>query len=120
MLRIGDFARLGGVTVRALRHYEAERLLAPAQVDPDTGYRSYAFDQLAALDRILALRDLGFPLGDIRAIVTSDARADALVQRLALQRSRLAAELEKQAARLRRLQALQAAIEHDPAAPELS
>jgi DNA-binding transcriptional MerR regulator len=120
MLRIGDFARLGGVTVRALRHYEAQRLLAPAQVDPDTGYRSYAFDQLAALDRILALRDLGFPLGDIRAILASDARADALVQRLALQRSRVAAELEKQAARLRRLQALQAAIEHDSAAPELS
>ena len=41
MLRIGDFARLGGVTVRALRHYEAEGLLAPAQVDEATGYRSY-------------------------------------------------------------------------------
>src|SRR5438067_265179 len=62
MLRIGDFARLGGVTVRALRHYEAKGLLAPAQVDPATGYRSYKFDQLAALDRVLALRDLGFPL----------------------------------------------------------
>src|SRR5436305_358255 len=69
MLRIGDFARLGGVTVRALRHYEAKGLLAPAQVDPATGYRSYKFDQLAALDRVLALRDLGFPLADVRALL---------------------------------------------------
>jgi DNA-binding transcriptional MerR regulator len=36
MLRIGDFARLAGVMVRALRHYEAERLLAPAHVDEAT------------------------------------------------------------------------------------
>jgi len=37
MLRIGDFARLGGVTVRALRHYDEEGLLAPARVDEATG-----------------------------------------------------------------------------------
>jgi hypothetical protein len=53
-------------------------------------------------------------------MLASEAGTDALVRRLALQRSRLAAELERQAARLRRLQALQAAIAHDPAAPELS
>ena len=70
MLRIGDFARLGGVTVRALRHYEAEGLLASAQVDEATGYRSYRFEQLAALDRILALRDLGFSLAEIRDLVS--------------------------------------------------
>ena len=41
MLRIGDFARLGRVTVKALRHYEEEGLLAPREVDPATGYRRY-------------------------------------------------------------------------------
>ena len=71
MLRIGDFARLGGVTVRALRHYDEERLLAPARVDEATGYRSYQFDQLGALDRILALRDLGFSLADVRCSPTT-------------------------------------------------
>src|SRR5882672_10865761 len=73
MLRIGDFARLGGVTVRALRHYEDEGLLAPAHVDEVTGYRSYQFEQLAALDRILALRDLGFSLADVGALLASNA-----------------------------------------------
>ncbi len=92
MLRIGDFARLAGVTVRALRHYEAERLLAPAHVDEATGYRSYRFEQLTQIDRILALRDLGFPLADIRGLLTSDAD----------------------------VRALQRAIAADPAAPELS
>ncbi|HYS07489.1 MAG TPA: MerR family transcriptional regulator [Myxococcales bacterium] len=120
MLRIGDFARLAGVTVRALRHYEAERLLAPAHVDEATGYRSYRFEQLTQIDRILALRDLGFPLADIRGLLTSDADVRALEQRLRQQRARLAAEVERQTSRLRRLEALQRAIAADPAAPELS
>jgi len=120
MLRIGDFARLAGVTVRALRHYEAERLLAPAHVDAATGYRSYRFEQLGALDRILALRDLGFSLADVRGLVASDADVRALAQRLRQQRARLAAEVERQTSRLRRLEALQRAIASDPAAPELS
>jgi DNA-binding transcriptional MerR regulator len=119
MLRIGDFARLGGVTVRALRHYDTEGLLAPAHVDPATGYRSYGFDQLAALDRVLALRDLGFKLTDVRALLGSATDSASLVRRLGQQHSRLAAGLEAQTARLRRLEALQAAISRDPAAAEL-
>src|SRR5689334_374239 len=103
MLRIGDFARLSGVTVRALRHYESEGLLAPARVDAETGYRSYGFDQLAAIDRILALRDLGFPLAEIRALLASPADVRALSRRLRAQRARLAAEVERQTARLRRI-----------------
>jgi len=120
MLRIGDFARLGGVTVRALRHYEDEGLLAPAHVDEVTGYRSYQFEQLAALDRILALRDLGFSLADVGALLASNADVRSLTERLSQQRARLAAELERHASRLRRLEALQRAIAADPAAPELS
>jgi hypothetical protein len=42
MFSIGEFARLGGVSVRALRHYDEIGLLRPATVDPDTGYRGYA------------------------------------------------------------------------------
>src|SRR5438552_16863774 len=110
MLRIGDFARLGGVTVRALRHYEAKGLLAAAQVDPATGYRSYRFDQLAALDRVLALRDVGFPLADVRALLACATDTAPLVRRLGEQRERLAAELGMQTDRVRRLAEIQAAI----------
>lgn len=41
MFTIGDFARLGRVSVRMLRHYDSIGLLRPAAVDPHTGYRSY-------------------------------------------------------------------------------
>jgi DNA-binding transcriptional MerR regulator len=113
MLRIGDFARLAGVTVRALRHYEAEGLLQPAQVDAATGYRSYRFDQLADLDRIVALRDLGFSLADVRSLLANPADVDALSARLKLQRARLAEEVERQTARLRRLESLRRALDSD-------
>jgi DNA-binding transcriptional MerR regulator len=117
---IGDFARLGGVTVRALRHYEAEGLLSPAHVDVRTGYRSYTFEQLAALDRVLALRDLGFSLADVRELIASEGGIAALAERVRQQRARLTAEVERQASRLRRLEALQHAIAADPAAAGLS
>ena len=120
MLRIGDFARLGGVTVRALRHYEAQGLLAPAHVDERTRYRSYRFEQLAALDRILALRDLGFSLADVRELIANAAGVAAIAERVRQQRVRLATEVERQTSRLRRLEALQHAIAADPAAAELS
>ncbi len=120
MLRIGDFARLAGLSVRALRHYEAEGLLTPARVDERTGYRFYAYDQLAAIDQVLALRDLGFGLADIRALLSSRGDVQALGARLRRQRERLAAELARQAARLRKLDALQRAVAADPDAPELS
>ena len=54
-MNIGDFARLGGISVRMLRHYDALGLLVPASVDPFTGYRRYDARQLERLNRILAL-----------------------------------------------------------------
>jgi DNA-binding transcriptional MerR regulator len=59
MLSIGEFARLGRVSPRTIRHYGDVGILAPAHVDPATGYRSYELRQLADLRRILVLRELG-------------------------------------------------------------
>ena len=78
MFGIGAFARLGGVSVRTLHHYDELGLLAPAHVDPDTGYRWYEAEQLARLNRILALRDLGFALGDIGPVLADPVSADEL------------------------------------------
>jgi len=49
------FARLGGVSVRTLRHYDEIGLPRPAAVDPDTGYRGYSAAQLGQINRIMAL-----------------------------------------------------------------
>jgi DNA-binding transcriptional MerR regulator len=59
MFSIGEFARLGTVSVRALRHDDEIGLLRPAKVDPETGYRGYSADQLGRLNRIVALKELG-------------------------------------------------------------
>jgi DNA-binding transcriptional MerR regulator len=65
MYVIGTLARLAGVSVRSLRHYDDVGLLTPASVDPKSGHRWYRPDQLHRLHRILALRDLGLSLSAI-------------------------------------------------------
>ncbi len=65
-LKIGEFSRLGRVTVRALRHYEEIDLLVPEIVDQFTGYRYYAVGQLQKLQSITTLRSLGYKLEEIR------------------------------------------------------
>ncbi len=72
LLPIGRFARLTGLTVGALRHYDDEGVLAPADVDAATGYRRYRRDQLATARAIAALRDLELSLPAIRSLLESD------------------------------------------------
>jgi DNA-binding transcriptional MerR regulator len=67
--RIGEFAELSGVSTKTLRYYEKIGLLRPAAVDARTRYRSYATAQLRDLSSILALRELGLPLLEIRAFL---------------------------------------------------
>ncbi len=69
MFNIGEFARLGGVSARTLRHYDEIGLLRPATVDPDTGYRGYSAAQLGQLTRIMALKELGLSLPQVRRLI---------------------------------------------------
>ena len=69
MIEIGDFSKLSQVSVKALRLYDEMGLLKPARVDNFTGYRYYSADQLPRLNRILALKDLGFSLGQIAQLL---------------------------------------------------
>lgn len=79
MFRIGDFSRLGQVSIKTLHHYDEMGLLRPARVDQDTGYRYYAADQLAALHRILTLKGLGFSLQEV-ADVLGNAPANMRIE----------------------------------------
>jgi DNA-binding transcriptional MerR regulator len=72
MFTIGDFARHGRVSARMLRHYDALGLLRPARTDPFTGYRHYSADQLATLNRIIALKGLGLTLQQVGRILEDD------------------------------------------------
>ena len=89
LLPIGRFARLAGLSIGALRHYDAHGLLSPARVDGDTGYRSYRRDQLETARMIRSLREVELPLPEIRRLLDADA---AERQRLlATHRSRMEA-----------------------------
>ncbi len=90
MLNIGEFARLGQVSVRMLRHYDGIGLLNPAQVDPWSGYRYYAAVQLHRLNRIIALKGLGFTLEQVRSIVDAEVSGEELRGMLRLRRAELA------------------------------
>jgi DNA-binding transcriptional MerR regulator len=64
--RIGEFAKLGGVSVKTLRFYDEVGLLRPGSVDPLTRYRGYRAEQLQDLAAIVTLKDLGASLREIR------------------------------------------------------
>jgi DNA-binding transcriptional MerR regulator len=111
MLTIGQFARLGQVSPRMLRHYDELGLLRPAYVDPDSGYRIYGVDQLVRLHRLVALRDLGFGLEQIAGLLDGEPSLDELRGMLRLRRAQLAQQLDDEQARLRRVDAHLRAIE---------
>jgi DNA-binding transcriptional MerR regulator len=116
MFSIGEFARLGAVSVRTLRHYDEIGLLRPARVDPDTGYRSYSADQLGQLNRIVALKELGLSLtqvGQLLAGITLDELRGMLV----LRRAQLEQEVQAQQSQLRGVEARLSYIEREGAMP---
>src|SRR3954468_622414 len=104
MLSIGDFARLAGVSVRMLRHYDALGLLRPARVDPDSGYRSYTTAQLDRVNRLVALKDLGFSLEDCGRLLGDDVPVEQLRGMLRLRRAELAAQIEADRVRLEQVE----------------
>lgn len=68
LYKIGMFAQMNHVTVKALRFYEEQELLLPAYVDGENGYRYYTMNQMADIQRITALKQAGFTLYDIKLI----------------------------------------------------
>jgi MerR family transcriptional regulator, thiopeptide resistance regulator len=74
-LTVGAVARMAGVTVRTLHHYDEIGLLTPSGRS-NAGYRRYADEDLERLQRILFYRELGFGLDQIKTVMT-DGTADA-------------------------------------------
>lgn len=68
LYKIGMFAQMNHVTVKALRFYEEQGLLFPAHVDDESGYRYYTLNQMAVVHQITALKCAGFTLEDIKKI----------------------------------------------------
>ena len=99
MKTVNEVSKLTGVSVRTLQYYDAIGLLPPAQ-RTEAGYRLYDDTALSRLQQILLFRELGFSLGEIKAILDDPAfdREKALRQQielLTLQRERIDRMIEQ-------------------------
>src|SRR5690606_26018314 len=94
LLTVNEVAKLSGVSIRALHHYDEIGLLKPASIGRNR-YRYYGRDELLRLQQILLHRELDIPLSKIGAIL-DDPGFDQLGA-LRRQRERLAAEAKRYA-----------------------
>lgn len=106
---VGQLARLAGVSVRTLHHYDEVKLLVPSG-RTGGGYRRYAEQDLERLQQILVYRELGFPLEEI-GVILDDPEADALTH--------LRRQHELLSARQRRLVAMIIAVEREMEARQM-
>lgn len=72
MFRIGEFSKIAQVPASLLRYYDEIGLFRPVDCDRETGYRYYSVQQLTLLNRILALKDLGFSLDQVKRLLENE------------------------------------------------
>lgn len=112
-MNIGEFARLGGVTTRMLRHYDALGLLVPAHVDPRTSHRLYDLAQLPTLHRLLALKGLGIRLDEMGPLLSEGVDPAELHGMLRLREAELERQVRQQRHTLDRVKARLRLIEQE-------
>lgn len=100
MIKIGEFSKLVQVPVPTLRYYDQLGLLKPIEVDPFTGYRYYSASQLPRLNRILALRGLGFSLEQIKDVLDEGLTVEQMRGMLRLRHAQISQQLEEMQSQL--------------------
>lgn len=118
MFKIGDFSKFSRVSIKMLRHYDEIGLLKPAQVDPFTNYRYYTADQLPRLNRIIALKDLGFSLEQIATMLDDALPASEIRGMLKLKRAEIAQQIREEQTRLEQVEGRLRQIELEEGVPE--
>lgn len=113
MFRIGEFAQIAQVSTRQLRHYDQLGLLRPDHTDHKSGYRYYSIRQLQRLNRILALKDLGLSLEQIRPLVEDRISPTELRGMLTMKRAQVEQSLAAEEARLRHIESRIAEIDRE-------
>jgi DNA-binding transcriptional MerR regulator len=105
LLTIGEFSKMTHLSVKALRHYHDMGVLEPAVIDPRSGYRSYAAEQVVAAQVIRRLRELGMPLDSVRAVLAAPD-VEARNREIAAHLERMERQLEQTQAAVSGLRAL--------------
>lgn len=113
MFRIGEFSKIAQVSGRLLRYYDEIGLLYPEFIDSQTGYRYYTADQLPRLNRILALKDLGFTLDQIANLLGDEVSSDEIRGMLAMKKAQIEQSVREEVSRLRQVEMRLAQIERE-------
>ena len=74
MLKIGDFAKIFGITIKTVRYYESIGLIVPGYIDIYTGYRYFNDENIKRMEEILSLKELGFSLEEIKNFKMSEIK----------------------------------------------
>jgi DNA-binding transcriptional MerR regulator len=85
---IGAFAAASHLSVKTLRHYHEVGLLEPSEVDPNSGYRYYSYEQIPTAQVIRRLRALDMPVGELYLASGSGAARTALSSPTGMSRAR--------------------------------
>jgi DNA-binding transcriptional MerR regulator len=119
MLKIGEFAELGQVTVKTLHHYDTLGLLKPAHVDPFTNYRFYTVVQLARIHRIMALKEFGLSLDEIGLMLDETVSAEQIRDMLRLRQAEFRQQMREAQRRIALIEYRLHMIEAESAFPQL-
>lgn len=105
MYRIGELSKLCNLSVKTLRFYDSEGLLVPDEIDKFTGYRYYSASKLNDCYRIIALKELGFNLSQIKAQLATDdhIRTDDILDAKLAELNALIEKAQGQAEKIERL-----------------
>ena len=117
MFKIGEFSKLSRIPIKTLRYYHQIGLLEPEVIDEFTGYRFYTAVQLIRLNRILALKDLGFALEQIGQILDDDLSSEQIRGMLRLKEAEIEREITAEQERLTRIQARLQQVKQESSMP---
>ncbi|MEM6613764.1 MAG: MerR family transcriptional regulator [Cyanobacteria bacterium P01_C01_bin.72] len=101
MFQIGEFSKIAQVPASLLRYYDEIGLFKPIKCDQDTSYRFYSVNQLTQLNRIIALKDLGLTLEQIKLLVKEEISAEEIRGMLTLKKSQIEQTIQEEAMRLK-------------------
>jgi effector-binding domain-containing protein len=118
MIKIGDFSRLGRISVKALRYYDEIGLLKPVNVDQFTGYRYYSADQLHKLNYITALKEMGLSLEEIATLINNSLSPLQMRDIFILKKGELRQRLSEEQKRLEQVERLLNKIEKEGTMPD--
>lgn len=105
MFKIAEFSRFTRVSVKMLRHYDELGLLKPVFIDPENNYRYYSSEQLPRLNRIIAMKDLGFRLEQIGKLLDEDLSPDEIRGMFRMRQVEIEQNLQLEEARLAQVEA---------------